>query len=290
MAMRKLFIESRGGLGNQLFSYFYGIRLANSRGLSVEIVTVDNHHANSNLDSINFIESSLVIPKVNKSKSRIILVKLCLFLRNRVLHSSSWNYPYTPNPNKSEVEKCISLNSLVVTGYFADFSYYDSLGISGANLCVLKPSVEYLNYISIFGKKRFIAFHIRYGDFLHSEISDGVLCSDYYFQALKVIDNEFREELEIVIFCDQPGFIDEVFLDSKRISIFESDGLSAFEVMKVMGSATAMVLCLSTFGFWSAKLSTNNPIVIYPSCNISGQILIEGTPTNWVAQDPPWKI
>ena len=290
MAMRKMFIESKGGLGNQLFSYFYGIFLANSTAVKIEIVTVDKHHENSNLDSVKFIGSCLRIPKVTKSRWRIYLVKLHIFLDRNRKKFARRSLLDRCKVDGLKVSATLPFDSRVITGYFADFSFYDSLDISGSNLSILKPSVQYLNKVNIFEERNFIAFHVRYGDFLISDMSNSVLDSEFYLDALKVIDDEVREALDIVIFCDQPELLDQTFISNKRISVFDSEGLSALEILKIMSCANAFVLCLSTFGFWSAKLSTNNPIVVYPSSNTFGQTFINGIPASWKSQDPPWKI
>lgn len=290
MAMRKMFIESKGGLGNQLFSYFYGIFLANSTAVTIEIVTVDKHHENSNLDSIKFMGSGLRIPKVTKSRWRIYLVKLHIFFDRNRKKFSRRSLLDRYKVESLKVSSSLPFDSRVTTGYFADFSFYDSLDISGSNISILKPSVQYLNKFSVFEKRNFIAFHIRYGDFLISDMSNSVLDPEFYLDALKVIDDEVRKALDIVVFCDQPELLDQTFISNKRISVFDSEGLSALEVIKIMSCANAFVLCLSTFGFWSAKLSVNDPKVVYPSCNIAGEMFIEGIPSSWVAQDPPWKV
>ncbi len=290
MAFRKLLVESRGGLGNQLFSYFYAFSLANSKGLNVEVVTVDSHHKNSNLESVEFIGSQLLVPRVTKMKSKVILIKIYLFLKNSIFINTLLRLFSFLKSDKTLDKNSDPRFPLVVTGYFADFSFYDSLGIEGSNLEVLHPSPEYLTLKSLFEKRKFIAFHIRYGDFLHSAIRDNVLDYEYYMESLKVIDRVLGQDLEIIIFCDQPELLGINFISNNRFSIFDSGDLSAFEVMKIMSSASAMVLCLSTFGFWSAKLSLNNPVVVYPTCNTHGRTFIDGIPARWISQDPPWKV
>jgi hypothetical protein len=242
------------------------------------------------LESVEFIGSDLTAPQVTKKKSKVILIKIYLFLKNSPLISATLNLLHSSRWNKLLNKSYLPFSSQVVTGYFADFSFYDSLSINGSNLSVFHQSTEYLSLKNLFEKRKFIAIHVRYGDFLNSEIKDNVLDSAYYMKSLKIIEDMFEEQLEIIIFCDQPELIDDIFLLNKRFSIFDSYNLSAFEVMKIMGCASAMVLCLSTFGFWSAKLSMNNPIVVYPSCNSLGQTFIKGIPTSWIPVDPPWKI
>lgn len=286
MQSKRIFVESRGGLGNQLFSYFFSLSVAKDYGWDTEIVTMDSHHSNSNLNSVKLASKNLKPPKVSNSRLKRIYIRICLKLKR--LSSRTRNNLISRDAGlvdpKPLVERYFPYK--VISGYFADFFYYDGIGLTGSDLEVLNPSREFLEYESIYKEKLFVALHVRYGDFVSDENEHGILDYEYYKRSIALVDEFLLSKLEIVVFCDQPELLEDLFIRDSRVTIFDSADLSAFEVMKIMGLARAMILCLSTFGFWAAKFNVMNPLVVYPSRNMIGELYIKSLPKSWLAQEP----
>jgi hypothetical protein len=295
MKDKKAQVYLYGGLGNQLFQYYFGLYLKKFEGKSIIFdgsITANfgKNHGTSlqnvlnieSRESKNFLQSKLisfVLRILIKLESKIRIKKLLQVVGIYIAPQVGYSYVHEP---KGPIKKYF--------GYFQTWRYFDSVG--GKSMFYEKlrgpRSVQYSKYFELIASKKTIGIHVRSGDYLTLSDSYGLLAPSYYDKALLSLGLE--EETQIVLVSDDidlaKGLLSEIATQSNWIYIQD---LEPLESMLLLGQCQKICISNSTFGYWAAMLG-NAETVIAPSKwfrNLEDPIDL--IPKNWLVQSSEWR-
>lgn len=263
-------IEPLGGLGNQLFVYGLGLRLA--RELKVELI-VDTwrfrnyawhvYELDTFRNSISFTRSTRLRERyAHKSRYVIRGAQRIRLLPKRIGHLVM-EQGTTFDPMILGVPDGTRLS-----GYFQSWRYFDAISES---LCQeisspIDPSAWMQitkNQLDKLGD--WTAIHIRRGNYV-TVSSMGLVDETYYARAIREIDLRVGK-LPLVVFSDSPELVENIsILDPQRTTFISTPPeVRAIDVLQVMSEASHLIIGNSTFSWWAAYLRDRvGRIVIAP--------------------------
>lgn len=236
-------IKIKGGLGNQMFQYSYGMRLML---IEKKDVIFDTSFYNYNeIDTYRpFLLSKFNIDSSTKFKN--IKENLLIKVFNKIKSKVTDNYGfYQSEKYFKEIEAVIR----------KEFKLKDPLGIT---------SQEYTD--KILGTKNSVSIHIRRGDYALDTKTNkhhGVCSLDYYQNAIKHI-NEKVESPTFFIFSDDIEWVKENLKINDAIYVSNPE-IKDYEELILMSTCKHNVIANSSFSWWGAWLNQNpDKIVIAP--------------------------
>ena len=281
MFARKITVLVPGGLGNQLFSYFFALYLKSKVRATVTLnfSNVDKSHYKSSISILAFdlSQSGLKIDKI--SNSRLLELRQWMMLKVykrlvRKLRKKS-HHVFEPGKDKpSNIDDFLDAwtsskkYKVKLDGYFGDFFYFDNLNEKNRKIEILNPSGVFLNYCAQFRLNNVLAIHHRLGDFLELQNSIGLLGRRYYAEALE--RSQYLQFSKVVIFSNQTEISKEIFLSWKILHrevewLGPEDLSNPAETLILMSKANAIVCSNSTFSFWAAKFADlSRSQIFYP--------------------------
>lgn len=244
-----------GGLGNQIFEYFFYKYLSdkypNERIYGIYPKFKFREHA-----------SGLEVDKVFDIKlpptfwlANIII--FFLFLYKKLL----------PNNRFCSLNPCDpKLNAIVFNAFKTDKSYYENekhairfrkfdLGVENERLL---NKIHSTNSVSI---------HVRRGDFLspkYVEKLGNISTIYYYFNAIEYINIKIQEPV-FYVFSDDIEWVKKNLNIENAIFITWNTNVNSFKDLYLMTQCKSNIIANSTFSYWGAYLNENNPIVCYPN-------------------------
>ena len=276
-----IIIKLKGGIGNQMFQYAFGRRIAleNDIKLKFDITNFKDdrvYRYKYNLGCFNIFEK--IATEKDLRKSRIFTSKSYFGKFIRLLYRIKPYYNrYIINEKKFflyDQKVMIKKKNLYYNGYWQNEKYFKniedvirqefSFKKNTLNQDNLKISEKIINTNSV-------AVHIRnYGNTYDEKASKrdvknfGIMPISYYQNALKYLVDKINN-FTIFIFSDDINWVKENF-DLKSGSIFYVDKEGKdYEQLKLMSICKHQIISNSTFSWWAAWLN-NNPekIVIAP--------------------------
>lgn len=293
-----------GGLGNQLFSYFCAIYVANvlkSKSL-LDLRSVDTSHFRDGIAllSLDFPQDYVSIS--NERRSDFFLSPLYERLHRQVTSLVNPALVKTFEPghdSKGDVDRYLesfdnnSPKSRTINGYFADFAFYDCLSENTRLLRLRQPTSNFKLLSKSFDDHRTIAIHHRLGDFLGLGQSVGILSRKYYLDALDRAD--FHDFEKVVVFSNDQEMsrflLNAWGVESKRFTwLGPEDLVNPTETMLLMAKACSIISSNSTFSFWAAKLSSENSCKVYFPSQFRKDdfVSIQNLPKHWAPIDSNW--
>jgi hypothetical protein len=154
-------------------------------------------------------------------------------------------------------------------GYFQSYVYAQSLkDILPEGLLSMKYPSPWLDTKIKQAKDLLpIMMHVRRGDYLKVQEEFGVLHTDYYREALRLLRLKGNTQ-PVWIFSDSKELIDSDFIadaDYPVEVIFPDSDKPANETMVLMQYGSANIISNSTFSWWPAYLSPYSANVICPT-------------------------
>lgn len=263
-------IEPLGGLGNQLFIYALGLRLA--RELNTDLICDTWNFHNYSWHSYELDSIPNEIQKTYSSRSREILGHKVRFFtrRARFLHVGPTPFSRlvlergsTFDPDVLKIRDGSRLN-----GYFQSWRYFEPISedIRSQVSNPLEPSSwlhETRERLSALGD--WIAVHVRRGTYLEVPIM-GLVQGDYYSRAIPLLDKAIGKEMPLVVFSDSPALaVSTLTQFSDRMTVLSTPkDVRPIDVLQLMSDASHLVIGNSTFSWWAAYLRNADRIVIAP--------------------------
>ena len=293
-----------GGLGNQLFSYFCAIYVANllkSKSL-LDLRSVDTSHFRDGIALLSLEFPQDYVSVSNEWRSDFFLSPLYKRLHGKVNPILNPGRVKTFEPghdSKGDLDEYLASldndfpKSRTINGYFADFAFYDSLSDDTRLLRLRQPTSQFKLLSKSFDNHRTIAIHHRLGDFLGLGQSVGILSRKYFLDALDKADvNDFEN---VVVFSndqEKSKFLLNAWgVKSKRFTWLGPENLvNPAETMLLMAKAGSIICSNSTFSFWAAKLSSENISKIYFPSQFRKDNFgeVHTLPESWVPVHSSW--
>ncbi|AEX85630.1 Glycosyl transferase family 11 [Marinitoga piezophila KA3] len=272
-------IKIFGGLGNQLFQYFFSKYLKNKYQFDIdydfkwflrkEFGNIKQNLLLKKLVNENF-EDTQIYPLFN-----LRYLNRMSYPIKKFFNFFDFNYKYIFE-NDFEIKniKSININKKVYFyGYWQKKEYVDSqkniIKEIGKNL--LRYAYNKNIYEEII-ESNSIFIHIRRGDYLNKKNYRrfGNICTeDYYLQAIKFfLKNYYFSNLQFFIFSNDKewskNFIMQNFskVQGKFKIIYGKDPLEDLALMSICKNS---IIANSSFSWWGVKLNEKKEIVISPS-------------------------
>lgn len=289
------YIPVKGGLGNQMFFYAFGLYLNKFKISSIlvwhEYVFTKQHNgielykAFKITEEVNSSKKMSLFLLINRSsipkKIKIIIGKLLKFKfisYSKYRQSSPYHFD----------ESLLNLNSqkIFFDGFWQNYKFLEKvkeplLKSFEFNLPRNFEQNKYLN--EILSSPNSVSIHIRRGDYLKAEFSDlNVIKSmDYFNNSIAYLEENIKSPV-FYIFTDDIIWAKSNFVGEKFVFVEGNDGEFSYLDMFLMTKCKHNIISNSTFSFWGAWLNTNSyKIVVAPKLWTKNIESIKLCPPNW---------
>ena len=298
---RPVTIFLQGGVGNQLFQYFFAryilTKLNTQSILNASLIDSTNlSHPNSSILSLN-----LLVPIEKNTRTRKLFYKFVLRyfskINPRLNIQKSLFKVFIPSEigyNKDVEEVILNLESKFLLGYFQSWKYFD---LNSFEKNTIFTGLTYtdrwvLNNFETMSSTKFTSVHIRLGDYLLDKNRFiGVLPSDYYINCINHLKT-LNYSQKFYIFSDQISLAKNLYghiFPQDSIWVDNSRDCNPLETLSIMSLANVFIIANSTFSWWAANLAANDSLVLAPNKwfkNASDPIDL--LPPNWNLIETGW--
>ena len=283
-------IQISGGIGNQLFQYFYAKRLKkcfNKKKIFLENGFYNNQPKDldkrkyelSNFENIEFqIVEDFFFKKFQSFDSKI---KKRLWYIYRIIFKPSVSY-FIIKDNSWVITKLISnfYQNIYFMGSWQSQFVKTADYVNFLKELSIKPKIQnlYINrkWINIINKKKSVAVCVRRSDYVKIGSSSD---KGFYEESIKVFNSKFLD-INFFFFSDDIPWCKEQFGHLKNTYFVDKNDSFPFENILLIGKCNHSIISKSTFDWWGSSLISNpNRIIIIDSDwklnNLDGMILIK---------------
>ncbi len=270
-----IIMKFMGGLGNQIFQYALGKKLAELN----KTFLVSDIHVYKNDPDRDFILDKFNI-KIRHLPWKVVKLFNSDYAQqfDKMFHTGFYHELLLENslePNEIPLKK-----SLYLRGSWGFRKYYEDYVDRISNEITLKEDYKTKEFRIVLGQiqqTNSVGIHIRRGDYekiAHYRSFYGLLPPSYYSAAVDLILDS-RENPKFFIFSDDIDWVKDN-LSFLTDSFFVSDFIGAVDYLEfeLLKSCKHQIIANSTFSWWAARLN-NNP----------GKIVIQ--PKRWFADPKP---
>lgn len=287
--MRKMILELRGGLGNQLFQYQLAQHIAKKNGLEFTIspqftdesYNFKKYDDRTGLTKSGFYHYEKIIKIQSKPDYFNILENKKRVLRRKcgieISDPPNQNYTGFLNQNFSKVRY---INGFFQTSLFLnhnqlqeDYNRYvtgKQIRYQVSNYRTHKNS--YLNYkFNMNSTRDKLAIHIRGSDYLKMGNTLGNLNYQYFLNALAIFN--LKDISAIIIFTDDISWAKKIMLAVEekyhrlkaiKLYIYKSAG-NDLDSFYLLSSFENIIISNSTFSWWASYFNRIDKLVIAPT-------------------------
>jgi len=253
------------GLGNQLFQYALGRRLALDRSTELLLDISGCETSGRRRYSLDCLfRFNMAISLANKKE----IAKIKLLNRFPFMRPSYKNSVIKENGNTFDQTIINAPKNAYLAGYWQSEKYFKPIGnIIRQDITLKEPQGEkYNNLLDRIKRSNSVSVHVRRGDYLlEKNLRLFSICTpDYYHDAETIILKQTKSP-ELFIFSDDIKWVKQNIVFNFP-TIFVSDGsLTDYQELILMSVCKHNIVANSTFSWWGAWLN-NNPqkIVITP--------------------------
>lgn len=253
MASKEIIVRLSGGLGNQLFQIAAGLLAAKKSRFSLICLDprfIANYETKRNLESGFIFEHFENVKLISLNNFFISIASRFRF--GRILDKKIGSSAFVGSSETLFNLNDCKFESILLDGYFQHPLIASSLKTQFKFFDNFTKSYEKLKYNLPKGYFKYVAIHIRRGDYVSSKNASKVFKTiplDYYQTAVK----KFPSNTKFIIFGDDAetilAFSDEIGgLDAASLR------LDLSEEFMLMAMADHYVIANSTFSWWAAYL------------------------------------
>lgn len=271
-----IYVNIRGGLGNQLFQYAsarsYAIEQNEELCLDLNGITNQGHNVLA-LDRFCIQATSIQNCSILQKKISRIFASVSYRLGQRFGYDFSYKFDvfwspllnlfgiYNIENGYMKFKNSITKNKYI-NGYLQSDKYMKHADQIKEELCLKDGLSDANQAISTQMKaENSVCIHIRRGDFV--EVG-GIVCTEqYYVEAARYLATEL-EQPQFYIFSNDIAWVKENIHFPMHVNYIEGNNPS-YEEVSLMASCKHFIISNSTFSWWGQFLSQNhNKIVIAP--------------------------
>lgn len=257
-----------GGLGNQLFQYSFGRKIAHKTNSELKL-DITSYQSNKDRDykldvfNINAVEKekySVIFESKIINKIRITLDKLRPLKKKRYYREKSFTY----DKNIEELKS----SDIYLDGYWQSYKYFQDIEEIIREELTLKNNIseKYKSILEQINNTNSVSMHFRRTDYIDSKHSSIYysLQDEYYQNAIQYI-NQKIENPTFFIFSDDIEWVkNNTNLPSSSIFVSQKE-VKDYEEMILMSKCKHNIIANSSFSWWGAWLNnTPNKIVVAP--------------------------
>lgn len=290
-------IELVGGLGNQLFGYYAGLYFSSKykAELSLDFSNLEPPaHKNSDLRSFQLtphkaksriLNNTFTGDFIKKANDKIFLSYPTL---SRILHPTT---EILTDSNEFGENPTGRKRRLLLSGYFSNFEYFESVKDHFPKLDLKNPSESYASLSKEAKSTRPIMLHVRRGDYVSHARIYGLLSRAYYLEAIDIASDCTKQD-EIWVFSDDQDATREILKNHKnRLRLIEGEfKLTPAESMMIQSLGISNITANSTFSAWAAALNNYAILKICPQTYfLDNRKTPHWPPTGWTAIQSKWE-
>lgn len=257
--MKTLYLHYLGGMGNQLFTYAFGISLARKYNRKLILDTEDFYNGYTDPSYLSRLALGNYV-ELRKLYPHCIIKYVLRIIRRFGLFQEKKEFCF------QEIKNVELKNNTYLEGYWQSDRYFSSDADYIRSIFRLKSKSdnEKLNlFVSKYDITNYTSVHIRRGDY----VGGGRLVEDsYYDKALTVLEDKAGEQ-KYAVFSDDIEYAKNMSCFKSRNCLFverkmfEDDLISLF----VMSNCKNNIIVNSSYSWWAAWLNPNKEkIVIAP--------------------------
>lgn len=296
-------VKLAGGLGNQLFQYAYGLRVAESLKveLKIDAITYLCNEVNGGIYSLSpfDIKAKLASPievsyALYKSKNSRSLINY--FIRKNLRFLYNWfNGTYNYSLKNLLLIFNLKFNKNAEWVFLAQDSnivFDDTFPLNASNIYIdgFWQSEKYFIQFSKFIENEFniwtppnklnaslaeevnslesVSIHIRRGDLVkipERNQTHGLCSIEYYINSIKFIKTILNTPHFFIFSDDGHELLNNILEKSEMTIISNNNSKNAYEDLRLMSRCKHNIIANSTLSWWGAWLNTNpNKIIIAP--------------------------
>lgn len=283
-----IIVRLKGGLGNQMFQYALGRKLAlkNSCELMLDLSALDTANSTGNIKRNFSLNQFNIISKIATQEEVKVLEQPYGFLskaintfKKKVLRQNHVIFePYI-----------LSLTEpLFLDGYWQSPRYFSDIKETLVRDFTLSNDLpkQILYILNQVENSESVAVHVRRGDYAHNprvKKEFGLCTNQYYENAIKILQERYKKT-EFFIFSDEIEWVKNNFNLPGKVTYISSTQITDAVELYLMSRAKHNIIANSSFSWWSAWLNQNpNKTVVAPTpwfdYNIYDKDLI---PNSWI--------
>jgi len=296
-----IYVQLKGGLGNQMFQYAAGFGLSSKLGCQLKLdcskynSETDRAYMLDRLQFDNCIASPDELTLFDSQKDNILNR-----LINQVMRSvnadrvKTKGHIYT-QPGfyyDKQIWECIP--PVLLKGYFQSEKFFIDAATKLRSQFMLREamssnSVSILNEIASCAHP--VSLHVRSQDYISSQKTHelhGVCSLEYYKQALKIVEALSEDEVCYFIFSDDTNYAKKILSDVPRCIFVMGNDSRPWEDITLMAACRDHIIANSSFSWWGAWLNTDKEkIVVAPRNWFRRKKMIETStvdlyPDSWI--------
>ena len=263
-----------GGLGNQMFQYALGRRLALKKNVPLKLDISEYNKKKLreyDLSHFNIIEH-FVTPKDLRSVTfpsnkpgSVLFIKLY----QHIFHLPP--IPYTKERTINFHPEILTLgDNTYLDGYWQSERYFSDIKDVIRKEFTVKNRPDPINksFMEEIKDCESVSVHIRRGDYISNPTTNqvhGFIGLEYYNKALKLMIEKI-DDPHFFVFSDDPEWAERNINTDAQITYIKHNGAKNYEDMRLMSTCKHHIIANSSFSWWGAWLASNeNKIVIGPS-------------------------
>lgn len=265
------YIGLKGGLGNQLFQYAFGVAASMESNIPLSIdITYYENTANRDTKRLPLLHHFHIQTPFALNGEVAKFHTFPANLKRKITRRLKPQSDYTYNSQLLNVKE-----GQYIEGWFQSEKYFKKYADTIRHELQLKekPGVEAteaLNEIINIKSKGIIPvlIHIRRGDYIsnpHAAAFHGVMNIEYFKKALDAIEERVAGKKHIFYTTDDIEWVKANIQFPYESSFISRQGIQDYEEIHIMKECDHFIISNSSFSWWPAWLSENpNKIVIAP--------------------------
>lgn len=252
-------VNLSGGLGNQLFQYFYGISLNyNNTNCKTKFLRGYTKKGQIGIESVFDISIDYITKKEILKNYNVILLNKYLtsiyvkLIKKKILFNKQFKIDYENQILKN------NLSQYYHHGYWQSeeyFTYPDEI----IKKLKFKKELNLNKILNISNDISTIAVHIRRADYLDESNKKifTTLDDNYFLEEIKKMQKNFKKNI-FIFFTDDYDWVKIKFINTNINKIFISEfNLNSSDEFQLMSQCDHFIISNSTFSWWAAYLSKN---------------------------------
>lgn len=266
-----IIVKLFGGLGNQMFQYAAGRRLANLHNTDLKFDFQGLNYKikrNYALSIFNINEKFATSREIGnlKFKRRNLLKKIVAKIFNippkhSLAHIKEKYFNFDP-------EILNQPNEVYLSGYWQSEKYFKDIEEIIRNEFTIKypQTGKNKDFAKQINSCESVSIHIRRGDYISdAEVNQyhGICELDYYYSCIKQMTQKIDKPI-FFVFSDEPAWTRENFrIDYPTVIIEHNSPENAYEDLRLMSQCKHNIIANSSFSWWGAWLNSNPYKIIF---------------------------
>ena len=277
-----IYINLKGGLGNQMFEYAFALSLAERTKDEICIDLSGISNVTHNIYSLNHFKIGNV-RKINKVKFNKLQQKV-YDINNAILYKVEQKFGSIGKYKMEKIsQRLLNIFGIYMCcdgyiktyktfskvkyaeGYFQSSKYFKNIDskirkVFQVKTPILKKNEKLLQRIN---KTNSVCVHIRRGDY--TKFTNHLVCTiDYYKKGMNIIKEKYKDA-QFFIFSDDIEWVKNNISFDYKVNYVEGNNPN-YEELRLMYSCKHFVISNSSFSWWAQYLSKNNQkTVVAPS-------------------------